>query len=154
MLQLMAWINLGLIALQPVSAGFFLSGNGYAAMTHREVALALQAGALVQAITAVVQWRRRREPARAVVRGAGLLVMVFVQSGLGYSHRYWLHVPIGVGMFGWMLAWLTASRGVEPREGPLRSRSDQARGRSTALPAGAQHNRADRSAAANARWMA
>jgi hypothetical protein len=25
-----------------------------------------------------------------------------LQVGLGYNKRYWLHVPIGVGIFGWL----------------------------------------------------
>jgi hypothetical protein len=29
-----------------------------------------------------------------------LVVIVFLQTGLGYRKLYWLHVPIGVGLFG------------------------------------------------------
>ena len=95
-------INLGLVALQPLSAGFFLSGYERAVTIHAGVALALQLGALIQAVTAVVLWRRRRVPAWLAGLSIGLLVMVFLQVGLGYSKRYWLHVPIGVGIFGWL----------------------------------------------------
>jgi len=57
--------------LQPVSAGFFLSGYGRAVTMHAVVALALQLGALIQVIIAL---------------------------GLGYTRRHWLHVPLGVGL--------------------------------------------------------
>jgi hypothetical protein len=33
----------------------------------------------------------------------GLFVIVFLQVGLGYRRLYWLHVPIGVGMFGGLM---------------------------------------------------
>jgi len=93
-------INLGLVALQALSAGFFLSGYGRAATVHAVVAVALQFGALLQAATAVVLWRRRRVPAWAASVSIGLFVIVFLQVGLGYRKAYWLHVPIGVGIFG------------------------------------------------------
>jgi len=28
---------------------------------------------------------------------------VFFQVGLGYKKQYWLHVPIGVGLFGGLI---------------------------------------------------
>jgi hypothetical protein len=67
---------------------------------HAAVALALELGALTQALTAVVLWRRRRVPAWVAGMSIGLLVIVFLEVGLGYNKRYWLHVPIGVGIFG------------------------------------------------------
>jgi hypothetical protein len=95
-------VNLGLAALQPLSAGFFLSGYERAVTVHAIVAMALQLGAVVQAVTAVVLWRRRRLPAWVAGLSIGLVVMVFLQVGLGYTKRYWLHVPIGVGVFGFL----------------------------------------------------
>jgi hypothetical protein len=102
-------INLGLAALQPISAGFFLSGYGRAASVHAAVAVALQVGALIQAVTALVLWRRRRVPAWVAGPSFGLFLIVFLQAGLGYNKQYWLHVPIGVGIFGLLtrqLNWL------------------------------------------------
>src|SRR4030095_13441791 len=67
----LVWINLGLGALQASSAGFCLSGYSRAAGVHRVVAHALQFGALAQAVTAVVLWRKRRVPARLAGVGIG-----------------------------------------------------------------------------------
>src|SRR5262245_11983 len=94
--------NLGLVALQPLSAGFFMSGYAPALTVHAIVALVLEAAVLVQAVTAVVLWRRRRGPAWMAGLSAALLVILFLQVGLGYRRSYWLHVPIGVAIFGWM----------------------------------------------------
>src|SRR5262245_12087637 len=55
-------VNLGLVALQALSAGLFLSGSGPAVTIHADIARALVLGALTQAVTAVVLWRRGRVP--------------------------------------------------------------------------------------------
>jgi hypothetical protein len=96
-------INLMLVALQPISAGLFLSGYGRAVTIHAVVAFALLLGVLVQAVIAVVLWRRRGVPGWVAGVSLGLFVVVFFQHGLGYNKVYWLHVPIGVGLFGWLI---------------------------------------------------
>jgi len=99
----LAFMNLGLVAVEALSAGFFLSGYEHAVTIHAGVALALQLGTLTQAVTAVVMWRRGRLPARVASAGIGLFVIVFLQVGLGYTKQFWLHVPIGVGIFGGLI---------------------------------------------------
>ena len=104
-IRLIQWLvgtNLGLVALQAVSAGFFLSGYQRAMPIHAVVAVGLQLGALIQAAAAVVLWRQRRVPAWIAGLSLGLFVVLLLQVGLGYRKQYWLHVPIGVGMFGWL----------------------------------------------------
>ena len=99
-IRLLVGVNLGLVGLQAVSAGAFLSGNGRAVTAHALVSVALQVGALLQAVAAVVQWRRRRVPAWVAGVSLGLLTLVFLQAGLGHSKRFWLHVPLGVALCG------------------------------------------------------
>ena len=99
----LAFMNLGLVAIQALSAGFLMSGYGGAAAIHTGVAQALQLGALTQAIVAVVQWRRRRTAVWVARDGLGLFVMVLLQVAVGYSRQYWLHVPLGVGLFGGLI---------------------------------------------------
>jgi hypothetical protein len=91
-------INLGLVALQPLSAGFLMSGYARALTFHAVVAQALQLGALIQAITAIVLWRRHRVPARVAGASLGLFAIMFLQVALGYRRWYWLHVPLGVAL--------------------------------------------------------
>ena len=102
LIRLLALINLACVALQPISAGFFLSGYEYAVTAHAGVARALQLGALIQAVTAVVLWKSNRAPAWVAGISIGLVALVFLQAGLGNSRRYWLHVPMGVGIFAWL----------------------------------------------------
>lgn len=103
LIQRLVAINLGLVALQAVSAGFFLSGYGGAAAVHAAVAVALELGVLIQAIAAIVLWRKGRVPAGMVGFSIGLFVMVLLQAALGYTKQFWLHVPIGVGLFGGLI---------------------------------------------------
>jgi hypothetical protein len=92
-------VGLGLVGLQAISAGFFLSGYGYAVPAHRAGAMALLAVTLIQAVTAVVLRVRGRVPRWVVGLSVGLFVGMFVQTGLGFRQIFWLHVPVGVGMF-------------------------------------------------------
>jgi hypothetical protein len=77
-----------------------MSGSVRALTVHATVAVALQFFALLQAVAAVVLWRRSRVPSWVAGVSIGLVVIVFLQAGLGYRKLYWLHVPIGVGLFG------------------------------------------------------
>ena len=111
-IQQLVLFNLALVALQPLSAGFLMSGYARALTLHAAVAVALQVGALVQAATALVLWRLGRAPAWVAGASVGLFAIVFLQVGFGYQKSYWLHVPIGVGIFGWLTRqanWLDAS---------------------------------------------
>ncbi len=95
-------INLGLVALQPISAGFLLSGYDHASTIHAAVAGALQLVAVIQGVTAVVLWLRRRVSVRVAGLCVGLIVIVFLEVWAGRNREYWLHVPIGAGLLVWL----------------------------------------------------
>ncbi len=98
-IQSLAIVNLGLVALEAISAGSILSGHGYGVAIHRVAAIALQIGALVQAFVSVVIGWRYPIPRWVMGVSVGLLVFVLMQAGLGRSKSFWLHVPAGVGLF-------------------------------------------------------
>lgn len=89
-----------------------MSGYEYASTAHTVGAHALQLGALVQGVSAVVLWRRRHVPGGTAVAAVGLFAVVFIQVGLGCNREYWLHVPVGVGMIGWLKSQIVDSRRV------------------------------------------
>lgn len=99
--RLMA-INLGLVAAQPISAGFLLSGYDYASTIHAIVAVALQLGAFIQSVTAVVLWLRRRVSGGIAALSVGLFAIVLLEVWAGRQREYWLHVPLGVGIVVWL----------------------------------------------------
>ena len=95
--RLMA-VNLGLAALQPISAGFFLSGFNHALTAHIVVAVALQIGAAIQCVTAIVLWLRHRVSPRVSAFCVGLLATVMLEMWAGRHMKFWLHVPLGVAI--------------------------------------------------------
>src|SRR5689334_18407570 len=97
-LRRLVGLNLGLVALQALSAGFLMSRYAWALTVHGVSGQALELGALIQAITAVVLWRRRQVSARIAGASIGLFVIMVLQVALGYRRMFWLHVPIGVAL--------------------------------------------------------
>ncbi len=95
-------ISFGLVALQPISAGLWLSGYEHATTIHAVVAVALQLVAVIQCVTAVVLWLRRRVSGHVARLCVGLLVMVLLEAWAGRTVEYWLHVPMGVGILVWL----------------------------------------------------
>jgi hypothetical protein len=98
----LATFNLVLVAVQPVSAGFLMSGFEYALAVQTDVAIALELSVLTQAIAGVILWRRGRLPGATAAVSVALFVALFLQVGFGHTRRYWLHVPIGVGIIAWV----------------------------------------------------
>jgi hypothetical protein len=96
-------VNLTLVGLQSLTAGLFLSGYDHAVHAHAIVAAVLLVGTLAQAVTAVILWRRRRLPGEVAAASLGLLLALLVQVMLGHRQVYWLHVPLGVGLFGGLI---------------------------------------------------
>src|SRR5262245_34006137 len=96
-------INLALVALQALSAGFLPFGSGLALTCQARVARAVAFGALTQAVATIALWRRRRVPGWIARVSVGLFVGVLLQIVAGHTKQYWLHVPIGVGLFGGLI---------------------------------------------------
>lgn len=95
-------VNLGLASLQPISAGFLLSGYDHASMIHAAGAAALLAGAFSQAVTAIVSWLRRGVSGTVAALSVWLLALVVLEAWAGRHREYWLHVPVGVGLVVWL----------------------------------------------------
>lgn len=100
MIRRIVLMNFGLVATQTLTAGLLMSGSVPALKVHAIVGLTLACGAVVQAIATGTLWWQRRVSARMAGAAMGLFALMVLQVGLGYSRRYWLHVPIGVLLFG------------------------------------------------------
>lgn len=102
---LIKWLTLlsvGLIALQPISAGFWLSGFEHASALHALGAGAVLLVAVLQCLAALVLLARHRVDARVVARCLGLLLIVVGEAWAGRHGEYWLHLPVGVGLLTWL----------------------------------------------------
>jgi hypothetical protein len=106
--RLMA-INLSFVAVQPISAGFLLSAYDHASTIHVAVAVALQLGAFIQGVSAVVLWLRGRVSGWVAGFSIGLFGIVLLEVWAGRQREYWLHVPIGVAILLWLRAQMNRS---------------------------------------------
>ena len=66
------------------------------------VAVALQLVAAIQCVTAIVLWRRHRLSLRGAGLCVGLFATVMLEAWAGRHMQFWLHVPVGVGIFAWL----------------------------------------------------
>jgi hypothetical protein len=82
--------------LQSVFAGRFLSGDYPQLRVHRTNAIVVAAIAVVLVVASVLACRVAGAPVGLVWTSAGLVMLVGVQIGLGFSRNLGVHVPLGV----------------------------------------------------------
>jgi hypothetical protein len=66
------------------------------------VAVALQLVVAIQCVTAIVLWLRHRLSLRGAGLCVGLFATVMLEAWAGRHMQFWLHLPIGVGIFVWL----------------------------------------------------
>ncbi len=106
--RLVFGVHAGLVAVQPVLAGLYLSGSLDAISVHSAIGGSLiPVGFLAWAAALVHRWPGRGPIWPAAVMTAVVIAEV-VQVSAGYSRSLGLHVPFGVsivgttvGLFGW-----------------------------------------------------
>jgi hypothetical protein len=99
-LRVAAVVNTLALIVQAVLAGMFLSGQDSAIDLHATTATAVVALGLVLTILGFLAWRRRLVERSAFTVSTALLVTEVAQTAIGYAHLMWLHVPLGVVLFG------------------------------------------------------
>lgn len=115
-LRLALTVLLVLVGLQPVLAGLFMDGHEVWRRWHGLNANAVFLAALVVTVLAVLVWRPGRGPGWVALAGAGLLVAVFLQVGVGMAGLASVHEPLGVVLVG-MTATLLGRTRTLPRPG-------------------------------------
>lgn len=85
---------------QPVLAGMFLSGQDSAIDSHATNASIVVTLGLIVTVLAFVAWRRRLAGRAIFTVAASMLVAEGLQMYAGYGHIMWLHIPLGVVLFG------------------------------------------------------
>ncbi len=58
--------------------------------------------AVIQCVTAIVLWLRRRVSPQVMGLSVALLVLVMFEVWAGRHKHYWMHVPMGVGILMWL----------------------------------------------------
>jgi hypothetical protein len=116
------------VALQPVLAGRYLSGEFDALELHATNASLLTSLSLFQLIAAVLFWLPGRGRGWPALVAALLFAAETLQIGYGYARELGLHIPLGVAI---VVATILLTIGVwgaamrEPRR-PLRRRARRA----------------------------
>ncbi|WP_328946633.1 hypothetical protein OG259_39400 [Streptomyces sp. NBC_00250] len=106
-----------ILLAQAVAAGLLLASVPVGRTVHRGMAGAVALAVVLHLLAGVVAWRREVVTARAVLHGVPLLLLTFVQAGLGFAHVRELHVPLGVLMFGASVMTLMRTR-AQPQPQP------------------------------------
>jgi hypothetical protein len=101
----LTWLLLGAVFSQSIFAGFLLSGDGWGRTAHGFTALALVATTFVAGIAAAVALRQAQQGRRLAAWLVALAVCLALQTVVGRRSAegedlLWLHVPLGVALFG------------------------------------------------------
>ncbi len=106
---------LAAIFLEAVFAGAMLSGIDWARTAHRVNAAILIASTLAAGLVAVVTLRRVAHGPKLGLTLLSLAAVVFLQAALGAlsakgANLLWVHVPLGVALFGFAVRAAAAAR--------------------------------------------
>jgi hypothetical protein len=96
----LARVQAAMVFMQAVFAGGFLSGRTGLRYAHGVNAGLLWLVSVVLMVVAVVTWRRGRTPGWVAAVASGLWVSLEVQIAAGEAGMLWIHVPLGVAIFG------------------------------------------------------
>jgi hypothetical protein len=96
----LARVQAAMVFMQAVFAGGFLSGRTGLRYAHGVNAGLLWLVSVVLMVVAVVTWRRGRTPGWVAAVASGLWVALEVQIAAGEAGMLWIHVPLGVAIFG------------------------------------------------------
>jgi heme A synthase len=110
----MITILLGMsVFAQTVMIGHYLSGHDSSLIAHRIGAMVTAVLALLQFVAALLYLFRERGSRAPVIIAGFMIVVVLVQMIAGFQHMMFLHVPLGVALFGGivgLIAWAVMAR--------------------------------------------
>ena len=99
-LRVVAVLHALSMALQPILAGMFLSGQDGMIDVHAMNGMIVAVVCLVQTIFALVLWRRGKVARAIFATSLALFVLEGLQIAFGYQHTLWIHIPLGTMLMG------------------------------------------------------
>jgi hypothetical protein len=103
-------VQAAMVFLQAVLAGGVLSGWAGFRVAHGVNAGLLWVVSIAVIVAATVGWRTGRSPGWVAGAAAALWVALEVQIASGESGLLWLHVPLGMAIFGTTVAIVLGTR--------------------------------------------
>lgn len=101
------------VAMQPVLAGRYLSGEYDALAMHQANSFVLHGACVVGFFAAVAYWRVGRGRGWPALLLFGLFLAEGIQVGFGYERQLAVHIPLGVTIVLtaiWLAAWSFTAR--------------------------------------------
>ncbi|MGH3695725.1 MAG: hypothetical protein ACRDRX_17335 [Pseudonocardiaceae bacterium] len=115
LLRVTATVQAGLVLVQPVLAGWYLSGDYDALSAHAANAGYVGYGVIASLISTLLYWLPGRGRGGPFLVAVAVFVALVFQFGAGYGRNLALHIPLGVAivtasvLFG-IWAWRPAAR--------------------------------------------
>lgn len=91
-------LHAGLVAAQPILAGYFLSGSADAMSVHGPIGSTLWMVSMIQFVIAVLYWLPGGGRVWPVIVTFVLFFAEFVQLTFGYLQNFAVHVPLGTAI--------------------------------------------------------
>jgi hypothetical protein len=110
-LRLLMVVHVLIALAQSVSAGAFLDADGGSALRLHQLTgtSVITTVSVLQAVVAILCWRRHQHSAWLALGSAGLFVAEMAQIGLGFTDQLALHVPLGASILAAAVTLLFAS---------------------------------------------
>jgi hypothetical protein len=106
----LARLQAAMVLLQAVFAGGFLSGRAGLLKAHGVNAGLLWLVSAAMIVVCFAEWRGGRTPGWVAAAAAVLWVALEVQIASGESGQMWIHVPLGMVIFGTAVAIVIGTR--------------------------------------------
>lgn len=97
-LRVMLLVHAVLVVMQPILAGYYLSGESDAMNAHGPIGSTLWMVAMFQFVAAVFYWLAGGARLWPVVLSLVLFLAEFVQLTFGYLQNFAVHVPLGTAI--------------------------------------------------------
>jgi hypothetical protein len=91
-------LHAGLLVMQPILAGYFLSGDADAMNIHGPIGSSLWIMSMLQFVVAVLYWRPGGGRLWPALLTAVLFFAELVQLAMGYAQNFAVHVPLGTAI--------------------------------------------------------
>ena len=121
-----------MVFVQAVFAGGFLSGRAGLLKAHGVNAGLLWLVSIAMIVASIAAWRRGRSPGWVAAAAGALWVALEAQIASGESRQLWIHIPLGMALFGGTVAIVIGTR--MKRRSTEASPPTMVDGRSAGLP--------------------
>jgi ABC-type xylose transport system permease subunit len=106
----LARLQAAMVFLQAVFAGGFLSGRAGLLKAHAVNASLLWLLSIAMFVVCIAAWRGGRSPGWVAAAAGAIWAALEVQIASGESGQLWIHVPLGMVVFGTAVAIVIGTR--------------------------------------------